>query len=268
MRNSELRTKDLRRFSSNSNHFFLTATSSFVFRITSPCLWNGAYISLQSHYVTFSIWHGRLVMIKTNNSNTLYQYVFPHRKQGNTAIQVSLWESKEENPIDLLCQETKITEGRDKNSWDIACSTKAVLPRTLYNPLNKQVNWDKKRSIEPPDKQTTTRTLKKSDGETQAVCLDKRNWRNPSRTDPSKLSLLENGWEASASKYPRYWNTPCKTKHHQSKESSLDVHIRYNHRRRSRLATNPKKGRSDKRKINNLEFGFKKIIWFQSQIQW
>ena len=42
MRIKALTRKALRRYSSNSNHFCLTETSSFVFRIHRPCLWHRA----------------------------------------------------------------------------------------------------------------------------------------------------------------------------------------------------------------------------------
>ena len=45
--------KDLRKYSSNCNHLFLTATSSY-FRIPIPCLCHEAYGTLQRHYVTFN----------------------------------------------------------------------------------------------------------------------------------------------------------------------------------------------------------------------
>ena len=109
----------------------------------------------------------------------LYQSLFPHRKWVNMATRIILSESKEEIPRNLLRHRKKITEGRDKTSWDIACSRKALLPITLENPWDKHGSRYKKNPSEPPYEQTTTSPPSNSVSETRAACSDKINWMKP-----------------------------------------------------------------------------------------
>ena len=60
----------------------------------------------------------------------------------------------------------KITKGREKNPWDIACSCNVVLPRNSENTYDKQGTRDKKIPAKPPDELTTTRPQSNLGGET------------------------------------------------------------------------------------------------------
>ena len=70
------------------------------------------------------------------------------------------------NPKRPSLLRNKIKECRNKTSWYIACSIKAVLPRNLDIPRDKHGTRDKKSPLEPPYDRTTTRPTSNSVGET------------------------------------------------------------------------------------------------------
>ena len=77
-----------------------------------------------------------------------------------------------------------------------------------------------------------------------------RYWKRkgPSRTDctPQLIVQIRHGWEASARKYPRCWDTPIDKK---SAEANHDSLGRKQTGGGAAISTNPKKSRADKRKI-------------------
>ena len=125
---------------------------------------------------------------------------------------ISLSESKEEIPGDLLCHKTIITEVRDNNSWDIDCSCKAFLPRTSENPWDKQgtrYNQDPART--PPEerainKETATRAETPKEIGRSNMQLAQNDAKGTLKKFLKTVHIVH-GWEASASKYPGCRNT-------------------------------------------------------------
>ena len=138
------------------------------------------------------------------------------------------------------------TEGRNKNSRDIACSRKEVLTRTLENPWYKQGTRDNKSPPEPRHKRR-----QKNNPETRAE--------TPEEIGQSNKQLVHNdikvtfnsgfletfhighGWEASARNYPS-----CRTMHlvklkYQGRSQPSWIH-QYNYGRIIHLTEKPRVG--------------------------
>ena len=153
--------------------------------------------------------------LNTTNSTDLYSVtsilIYPHHIKGwNKAVKISRRRASKNIPWYLLRHKTMITKGRDKTSLDISCCCKAVHLRTLEIPCNKQGTTDYKSPTKPRQMRRNNKNTGYKSGDpqgNQAVKCEHISQTKDFEGTPKSGSLeivqIRNGWEASASKYPR-----------------------------------------------------------------